>query len=46
MDILISNLLLESTLDFGKWSNGKYTNTGLERRQDFALPNPADTAVS
>ena len=27
MDILISNLLAESILEFGKWSNGKYTNT-------------------
>ena len=27
MDILISNLLLELILDFGKWSNGKYRNT-------------------
>ena len=26
MDILISNLLSESILEFGKWSNGKYTN--------------------
>ena len=26
MDILISNLLSKSILDFGKWSNGKYTN--------------------
>ena len=26
MDILISNLLLESILDFGKWSNKKYAN--------------------
>ena len=26
MDIIISNLLLESIFDFGKWSNGKYTN--------------------
>ena len=26
MDILISNLLSESILDFGKWSNGKYAN--------------------
>ena len=29
MDILISNLLSESILDFGKWSNGKYTNTHI-----------------
>ena len=27
MDILISNLLSESILDFGKWSNWKYANT-------------------
>ena len=27
MDIIISNLLLESIFDFGKWSNWKYTNT-------------------
>ena len=27
MDILIINLLSESFLDFGKGSNGKYTNT-------------------
>ena len=27
MDILISNVLSESILDFGKWSNGKYTNS-------------------
>ena len=26
MGILFSNLLSESILDFGKWSNGKYTN--------------------
>ena len=26
MDILFSNLLSESILDFGKWSNGKYAN--------------------
>ena len=26
MDILYSNLLSESILDFGKWSNWKYTN--------------------
>ena len=29
IDILILNLLLESILDFGKWSNGKYTNTRI-----------------
>ena len=29
MDILISNLLSESNLDFGKWSNGKYANTRI-----------------
>ena len=27
MDILILNLLSESILDFGKWSNWKYANT-------------------
>ena len=26
MDVLISNLLSKSILDFGKWSNGKYAN--------------------
>ena len=26
MDIVISNLLLESIFDFGKWSKGIYTN--------------------
>ena len=29
MDILISNLLSELILDFGKWSNGKYANTRI-----------------
>ena len=29
MDILISNLLSESILDYGKWSNGKYTYTRI-----------------
>ena len=29
MDIFISNLLSESIFDFGKWSNGKYTNTRI-----------------
>ena len=29
MDILISNLLSESIFHFGKWSNGKYTNTHI-----------------
>ena len=29
MDILISNLLSESILDFGKWPNWKYTNTHI-----------------
>ena len=27
MDILISKLLWESIVDFGKWSNWKYANT-------------------
>jgi hypothetical protein len=29
MDILFSNLLSESILDFGKWWNGKFTNTRI-----------------
>ena len=29
MDILFSNLLSESSLDFGKWSNWKHTNTRI-----------------
>ena len=29
MDILFSNLLLESIFDFGKWSNWKYANTHI-----------------
>ena len=29
MDFLFSNLFLESILDFGKWSNWKYTNTRI-----------------
>ena len=29
MDILISNLLSESILDFEKWPNGKYANTHI-----------------
>ena len=31
MDILISNMLLESILNFGKWSNVKYTYTLILR---------------
>ena len=31
MDILISNLLSETILDFGKWSNGKYANARILR---------------
>ena len=26
MELLISKLFLKSIMDFGKWSNGKYTN--------------------
>ena len=29
MDILISDMLSESILDFRKWSNGKYANTRI-----------------
>ena len=29
MDILISNLLSETILEFRKWSNGKYANTRI-----------------
>ena len=29
MDILISNLLSELVLDFGKWPNKKYANTRI-----------------
>ena len=38
MDILISNLLWESILDFGKWSNGKYANISKKNlKMDFPL---------
>ena len=29
MDIIISNLHLESIFDFGKWSSGKFTNAHI-----------------
>ena len=38
MDILISNLLSESILDFGKWLNRKYTNTRFCVFSVWSLP--------
>ena len=38
MGILFSNLLSESILDFGKWSNGKYTNMRIYVFSVLPLP--------
>ena len=38
MDILISNLLSESILDFGKWSNLKYMYTCIRVFSVWPLP--------
>jgi hypothetical protein len=38
MDSLISNLLSESILDFGKWSNKKYANTRICLFSVWPLP--------
>ena len=38
MDILISNLLLKSIFNFGKWSNWKYANTRIWVFSVWPLP--------
>ena len=47
MDILISNLLSKSILDFGKWPNRKYANTRVTDKYylNFFLTSSASSPL-